>query len=757
MALLPLLLCVAQLSTVSAPRLDESPAGPSDWGYRPAQDDITRTTPPAFVWRPAKDADHYVLQIARDDAFTQDVLAYGDVPWSSFAPEKTLEPGIWFWRFAAADPDGAPSPWSTVRKFTVATDAKAFPKPPIAELKGRIPTSHPKLFLRPEEIPAFREAIAGRLKKPWDALRERADKLLASPPDTSEPPKYPEGTEFKGEAWKKIWWGNRQRAIAVADGAATLAFVYQMTGDIRYGDAAKDLLMAFANWDPRGATGYEYNDEAGMPSLYFPSRAYSWAHDRFSDAERAKLVAVMAIRGADCFNHLNRRNHLWQPFASHSNRAWHFLGEVAIAFQGEIPEAETWLDYAMTVFYTCYPVWGGEDGGWHEGLAYWSSYMSRFMYWVFASQAAFQIDPFEKPFFATTGYYAMYTMPPGTKTGAWGDLAQGSSSTKIADLMKTFAAGARNPHWEWYAEVNGADVPGGYMGIIQAYRGGAIPATPPASLPSSQVFPGAGLSVLNTDLMDGENNIQIHFKSSPFGRQSHGYNANNAFLLNLGGERVFRKTGQRDVYGSPHHKEWMWETKSDNAILVNGQGQAPHSAAATGKITHFQTSKTLDVVVGEAGNSYPNLKRWTRRIFFLKPFAAVIHDVLEAAEPSDYQWLLHATGTFTIDESGAFWEGDPGSVDVQFVYPPKLAISQTKEYSTPPHEWAKFKLDEVHLTAATTEKKARQEFLTLMTFDDASVEFKQERKGDETTLAIALPDRIVALRVSPDRFEVREE
>ena len=133
----------------------------------------------------------------------------------------------------------------------------------------------------------------------------------------------------------------------------------------------------------------------------------------------------------------------------------------------------------------------------------------------------------------------------------------------------------------------------------------------------------------------------------------------------------------------------------------------------------------------------------------------VIHDVLEAVEPADFQWLLHATGTFEIDGQGAFWSGKGGAVDVEFVYPADLKISQTKEYDTPPHDWANFNLDEVHLTAATTKKQRVQEFITVMSFNDVDVEYKHERTGDVTTLAIALPDRAVALQLSPDKFEVR--
>ena len=70
------------------------------------------------------------------------------------------------------------------------------------------------------------------------------------------------------------------------------------------------------------------------------------------------------------------------------------------------------------------------------------------------------------------------------------------------------------------------------------------------------------------------------------------------------------------MHGSPHHTGWMWDSRSDNAILVNNKGQIEHSPSATGRITHFETSPRLDVVTGEAGDSYTHLDRWTRRILF---------------------------------------------------------------------------------------------------------------------------------------------
>lgn len=729
--------------------LDESPAKAEEWGFRPPESATVAINPPAFSWRAEKAADRYALQVARDAAF-EDLALDIETEWCAHAPTKTLAPGAYHWRYKARNEEASWSTWSKARSFQVPEHAHPYPKPTPADLDARIPDAHPRLFLRPEEVADFRTLTEGRLAEDWTKLLAEADKLLANPPDTTEPPKYPEDIKVKSGEWKEIWWGNRIRAIAAADAGAALAFVYRLTGDAKYGRAARDITMAVAAWDPKGSTQYMYNDEAAMPLIFLPTRAYTFAHDQFSEEDRVLLRKVMTVRGQDCFDHLNRSQFLWRPYASHSNRAWHKLGELALVFHDEIPEAPRWLDYALTKFYTGYPAWGVNDGGWHEGASYWVSYMQRFiLYWGFTSQAILGINPFEKPFFQHTGDYGMYLLPPGAKTGGFGDQAPTLTSERIAPLLGILAAGAQNPYWQGYYEAHGAPGVGGYLGFIVAARGGAITAKPASELPTSAVFRDVGIAALNTDLGDATKNVQVLFKSSPFGRQSHGYNANNAFLLHIKGQPVFICSGRRDVHGSPHHTRWMWDTKSDNAILVNGEGQRKHRADATGAITGFHTSATVDYVAGEAGPAYDNLNRWTRHILFLKPDIIVIHDVLEAPEPSTYQWLLHAPGAFEIGEQRASWNGTPGSAEVRFLYPAGLTVTQHNQFDPPPADWAKFKLDEWHLTAATTDKQARQQFLTLIIVDGSPVNATLDGSEDGLTLKLSRGETDGTLNFSP--------
>lgn len=697
--------------------LDESPAAANNWGYRPSPDyPPAEVNPPGFTWRPTPGAVSYTLEVARDPAFTQIVYRVAETPWSAHGPTEPFAPATrHYWRYAATNEDGARTAWSRVRTFEVPPEAVLFPRMPLEDMIARIDRAHPRLWFTGDDLPRLRALAEGPLASHFEALLARADRLVESPPDTTEPPLYPDEVVRRSAEWREIWWGNRRRVIAVTDGAALLGFAYHMTGDTRYADAGKALLLAFASWDPKGATEYEYNDEAGMAALKYPARAYSWLRDHLTLEEQTRVAAVMRERGRQCFAHLQRHGHLWNPYGSHRNRSWHFLGEIAVAFMHEIPEAPEWLDYATTVFYTCYPVWGDADGGWHEGLAYWSSYLTRFNFWTLLMRSAFDIDIFDRPFFRQTGYFAMYVSPPGTQHSGFGDLAERPHvNTNAARTARIMAAGARNPHWLWYAEEIGADLPTDYFGFLLAAGAPQLAPESPDTLPTAMAFHGTGIAALNTSLHSAATNVQVLFKSSPMGSVSHGHNANNHFMLNIGGQPALIHTGSRDIHGSPHHREWMWRTVSQNAILVNGEGQRPHSAAARGHIVAFDTTPELDLVAGEAGESYPNLDRWIRTLVFLKPNCVVIHDRLEAPEPSTFEWLLHAPSRFILDEAKARWMGEGRSVDIAFAYPPDLTLEQTDGYDPPPHDWSSVDIDEWHLTARPKATSQTQDFVTVL-------------------------------------------
>jgi len=220
--------------------------------------------------------------------------------------------------------------------------------------------------------------------------------------------------------------------------------------------------------------------------------------------------------------------------------------------------------------------------------------------------------------------------------------------------------------------------------------------------------------MLNTSLTDAGKNVQILFKSSPFGTQSHGYDAQNSFLLYAFGRRLLIRSGRRDIHGSKHHREWMWHTKSANSITVNGQSQIRNSVRAVGEILDFHTSEPFDYVAGEAGRAYGDLmKRFTRCILFVKPELVVIFDRLEAPKAGTFEWHLHAPTRMTVggqDDVGV--ASADAACRISFLAPAGLKLSQTDKFDPPPRP--RVKLVEYHLTAETPHPARTTHFVTLL-------------------------------------------
>jgi len=393
----------------------------------------------------------------------------------------------------------------------------------------------------------------------------------------------------------------------------------------------------------------------------------------------------------------------------------------------------------MTVFHNCYPVWCDDDGGWHEGAGYWCSYIARFTWWADVMRSATGIDAYDHPYFSKIGDYAIYLMPPGKTDGGLGDCNGGRKSSSNAPLMAVLAAQAGNPYWQDYAQRCGGGRP--ESSYIEMSRGTlpAVESKSLAKLPGSKCFHGTGQAYLNTCLTDSNDNVQIVFKSSPFGTQSHGYEANNTFLLWAYGKQLLIRSGRRDHYGSEHHRNWMWSTRSVNNITVDGIGQLHRSPIPKGEITRFSTTPSLDLVEGEAADSYhceksdelPDgrpLTRYTRTILFAKPALIVVIDRLVAARPSTFEYWLHSTEAFdVVDSQNVNLKVDNVVCPIRFLAPTDLEFTQTDKCDPPPRE--RVKLRQFHLTGRTPKKQTDATFVTI---------YRPQRASEATELSSTL-------------------
>lgn len=706
---------------------------PDEIGYRPTDGATVRLNPPSLAWLHESDARSYVVEWSRREDFAEAGRAT-NLPFNVYTHSTTLPAGGYYWRYRFADSKGALSGWSKSRRFTIPADAVAFPMPTRPAQRERVPAGHPRLFLRPEQLPALRELARGRAADAFNALRVTADRYIAAGP-TPEPEHPGSATDKENKELIKYWWPNRTQTEQACREAETIAFVYLLSGEKKYGEAARKWVLHLAAWNPDGPTNFKLNCEAGKPMLYRLPRAYDWAYDALTEAEREQVRAVMKRRALDAWNsgEVGRGvGHLNRPFTSHGNRTWHKLAECAIAFLGEIPEAETWLDYAVNKFYAAYPVWSDDDGGWHEGVSYWGGYMSKVVNWLQVADSALKIDGFKKPFFAQIGDYPLYVAPPGSPNMGFGDLSYRPPPQSWGGFMEYFLrAGGHRPegdhagYWRWWTEQWKMTGESGILGFLYGANLPALPAAKsPTDLPQSKVFRGIGVASLHTTLLNSVDDVHLLFKSSPFGSQSHGHNPQNSFQLNAYGEALLTTCVYRDLHGSKFHYRWAHSTRAHNAVLVDGEGQIPHSATATGGISSFQFNAGWDYVEGDALSAYGGkLTRARRKIIFVKPDLIVICDELAAPRPVSFQFMLHALAEFRVEEEAARLSvSQPkAAVTAQYLSPVPLKFRQWDGFEPKPdkefpNQW--------HVEAATQEKLTELRMLTVMV---------SQRSGERTT------------------------
>jgi hypothetical protein len=699
-----------------APKVDE-------YGYRPADGATAVMNPPSFIWIHDPRAASYGIEWARKSDFSDAQSAAGFV-WNTYTHSAPLAPAKYSWRYRFVTAKGETSGWSVARSVVVPAGAVEFPMPTRAQQRERVPAGHPRLFMRPEDLPRLRERVRGAESNRFAILRKAADRAIAAGP-TPEPEHMGSATDKENDELVKYWWPNRMQADRACEEAETIAFVWLMTGENKYGEAARKWVKHLTVWDPDGPTNFRVNCEAGKVMLYRPSRAYDWAWDTLTAEDRAAFRAVMQRRVADAWKSGEVREgtgHLTRPYSSHGNRVWHKLAETGIALLGDAPEAQTWVDYAVNKFYACYPVWSDDDGGWHEGVSYWSGYMGKAVCWLQVAQSALGIDGLKKPFFAQVGDYPLYVAPPHSPSMGFGDLSYKAPSQGTATFLEYFVRtkgaqpdGAHAANWRWWMEQYRMNEQGGFLGFLYHANLPPLPAAkPPAGLPPSKIFRGIGVASLHSTLLDSRDDVHFLMKSSPFGTQSHGHNAHNSFQLNAYGESLLPACTYRDLHGSKFHYQWVHSTRAQNGVLVNGEGQRPHSADPAGRIAEAALGPVFDYISGDDPEAYGGrLTRSLRRVAFVKPDVIVIFDELAAKEASTFQFMLHGYGAFTVDEAAATLalERPLAGLTAKYLSPVPLAFRQWDGFEPRPQKefpnvW--------HVEAGTREKRTELDMITVL-------------------------------------------
>jgi len=676
-------------------------------GPAPLDGQVVETTPPFFRWEAVAGAALYQLQVSRSGTFPGAATrSYGGLPRTVHVPSEPLPPGRWYWR--AGPMKAGETVFGPARSFVIPPGTPRFPFPDWDEAIARVPRQRPRLFFPGARLIHFRALAQGELKPALERMAAACRSELGRPLP-AEPGRRPAGADFGPWAVGVI-----EATRPAMDLMEDCALVYLLTGDVQLGEEARRRLLHFFSWDPEGPTGFLAYDEPGLWMMMRGVRTYDWIRDLCSPAERVRVENHMKKRAGQFFRRLRQLPFETRPFDSHAGRLPGFLGECALSFIHEWPEARPWLEYATLLYYTSWPAWGGSDGGWQEGPHYWNDYIRFALHYVIALREATGMDLTVKPFFRQTPYYAFYTAPPYRQHSPFGD-GQVESPTDLGPVMYAFSTLLQDPLLRWYAAEAGTAA-GAELLTLAAYDP-RLKALPPSRLPSGRSFPSVGLASFHSALGDREQDICFLLRSSPYGSVSHGHADQNAFVIEAFGRGLAIATGYYPWYGSPHHDRWSRSTRAVNSILVDGRGQAQRHPEAAGRLMAFETAEAYGYAAAEAAPAYlGRLQRFYRQVLHLRPGIFVISDELVAARPACFQWLLHTPHPLRIEAAARQLHtvNPPAAMRVHLLQPEVLTFSQTDRYfpepETSPDTWS----NTWHLTAETARPALRQRFLAVV-------------------------------------------
>jgi len=688
-------------------RLDEPKAGRLTIQYAPTAETDIAENPPRFTWLPViEDEATYVLRLSRDPEFpAKDTLTFAPIALNFFTPDRVLEPGTWHWSYATCDAStGQPtSEWSGTRSFTLAEGLPETPLPSRADrLKGAT-SDHPRLWLTPDRLEDFRKAVkADPTHCAWATFYDASVLPWMDRDLMTEPTGYPNHQRV-APIWRQTYIDLQEVWYAIRH----LAIGGKVTGNQDMLDKAKAQLLEAASWDPMGVTSRAYTDEWAYRVNNALAWGYDWLHDQLTDEERATVHAALRERTRDIAEHaiVNAKIHLF-PYDSHAVRSVSLTlipACIALLEEGD-EEVRGWLDYCIEFLFTVYSPWGDADGGWAEGTNYWMMGMAYLIDAANRLKSYTGIDLYRRPFLQNTGDFPLYCKAPNTRRATFGDdSTQGDlPGIKTGLNMRQFGGVTGKGAYQWYCEENLRLNPDTEM---EFYNWGwwdtrfdemafqtdfpVVEATPPES--GMRHFKGIGWVGIQHAMADPDNHIQFVFKSSPFGSISHSHGDQNAFCMAAYGEDMAIQSGYYVAFNSSMHREWRRQTRSKNAILINGKGQYAEkdkakAMAATGTILAAETHEDHYYIRGDATAAYqslsPEVTLAEREIYFVRGSYFVIVDKVDAETPVTVEWLLHANNPFELGKSSFRNAGEKAGFYGQIVWSEagKPEMTQTTDF-----------------------------------------------------------------------------
>lgn len=737
----------------------------------------------------------YLLRYSQDPSFKQGTMQV-ETRWPFFNPEQDLTPGVWHWQYGYVT-DGQVQ-WSAPQQFTVEANLQKFCPPSLKVVLKNLPNHHPRVWLDKDKWDDFIKRSAG--KPDSKSYINRAKKVLATPMKSVNDINADLAKGLDNEIQKNAMLTRESRRIIDSEEANTdvLIRAYMLTKDYRYADEAIKRVKEIATWGENKNVVGDFND-ATLLSLC--SMTYDALYNLLDTPTRNFLLDEIKKHGNNMFQHNNNRlenhiadNHVWQM-------TFRIFTMAAFTAYGELPEAETWVDYCYNLWLARFPGLN-KDGAWHNGDSYFHVNLRTLVEVPYFYTRLTGFNYFSDPWYQGNALYVIYQQPPFSKSGGNGSSHQNiltPSGTRVgyADALarmtgNTYAAdyvrhiSSKEPD----ILIQGNTSKAGGLAWFRLQCEKPLPVGPGLKdLPIGHVFPQSGLASFSTDLDDTRQSAMLSFRSSPYGSTSHAIANQNAFNTFWDGQSLFYSSGHHISFTDKHSVYCHRATRAHNSILVNGMGQRI-GTEGYGWIPRFYVSDKISYVVGDASNAYgkvvsplwllrgkqsdldyspengwddTGLKTFRRHIVTLgKTGYSFIYDELEAEEPVTWSYLLHTvTNPMKVNKNKEYVHiqatSKDGISDAYLFAAGELKTDTTSQFFVPAINWlraddnGKFKPypNHWHFTA-TSEKQNTYRFATIVYTHAKGVDTQEGQSAPQTLKdgCIQVGDWIIKANVS---------
>jgi hypothetical protein len=689
--------------------LDEPKAGKLNIQYGPENGEPLAENPPRFTWLPVvEDEARYVLRVSQNAKFPDaDTLVFPDIQINFFTPDTVFANGTHHWCYAVWDQAkrAAATEWSAVRRFEVMAD---LPETPLASRTDRyegLDLAHPRLWLGPDQLAKFRKDLAADPGHcGWPDFFEKSVAPWLERPVMEEPEPYPDNQRTP-PIWRQTYIDCQELIYAIRH----MAIAGHVLEDPDLLAKSKAWLMAAASWDPEGPTSRAYTDEWAFRVAVALAWGYDWLHGELTEDERAVVRKALLARARQVADHVMKHAKIQLfPYDSHAVRSVSaVLVPACIALFDEEDEAREWLDYSVEFLFTVYSPWGDRQGGWAEGPHYWMTGMAYLIEAANLLKSWTGIDLYARPFFRKTGDFPLYTKPPDIRRSTFGDDSTMGDlpCLKIGYNLRQYAGVTGNGAYQWYFEEIRRNDPGTEMEFYNygwwdlnfddlTYRHDwpQVEAVPPKDIDRLRWFEGIGWAAIQHRMDDPDEHIHFVMKASPYGSISHSHGDQNAFCLSAFGEDLAIQSGYYVAFNSSMHQSWRRQTRSKNAILIEGKGQyadkdKSRAISATGNILAAEERQDSIYIKGDATKAYrsltPEVLRAEREVHFVNGSYFVIVDSIDAETPVSVDWLLHANAPYRLGDRSFRYSGERAGFYGEFVWSEAGAPTLTQETGFP--------------------------------------------------------------------------